>query len=354
MKIGILGGSRFIGPNLIENLLKENHQIYIFNRGITPLQEKFPSQVKLFKGNRNKPKTLSKFFEEKYDAVVDLSGFAPFHIKPILNSYSEKIGHYIFCSTISVYKTPPEKNFTESAPKKLGKGNYGNDKFQSEKLLLDFSKKTGLPITILRPPRIFGKYDPGTQMQHIFSRLKHNLPIYLNSKKDNLFTPIYVKDLAKAISLSIQNKKTFGKVYNLASEESLSQEELVRACSIASVIKPDVKTFDKSFPKKVGIPWYNYSIVPNTSKIKKDLKIKFTPLNQALKETYLWLEKNPKHLKPIFTPGEKFISQGKQVPLSEAFRIISHNIYGKSKTVLNETLRKNYSLARFIKILRNN
>ena len=84
----ILGGSRFIGYLMLSELIKEGHNITIFNRQLRIPPGPFPKSVKLIKGDRNCPQDLEFLSNKKYEAIIDISGYTPSHVKPIIEKYS--------------------------------------------------------------------------------------------------------------------------------------------------------------------------------------------------------------------------------------------------------------------------
>lgn len=69
MKILIIGGSRFVGPLLIDELLKKGHDITVFNHGI--IDTKYPDGTIFIKGDRNNDLNTNAHF----DAVVDMCAY---------------------------------------------------------------------------------------------------------------------------------------------------------------------------------------------------------------------------------------------------------------------------------------
>ena len=103
---------------MLSKLIKDGHNITIFNRQLSVPPAPFPRATIFVRGNRNHSHDLEHLFEQRYDAIIDISGFTPDHVEPIIKKYSSRIGHYIFISTTSVFKTPPPPNpMTEESPR---------------------------------------------------------------------------------------------------------------------------------------------------------------------------------------------------------------------------------------------
>src|SRR3989338_8093805 len=294
VKIGILGGTRFIGYHLMKAALKKGWSVSIFNSGITKPPEPLPSEIEVFRGNRNSGKGLVEFFKNDYDAIIDFSGHSPLHLKPIIENYRKKIGHYIFTSTVDVYKTPATSLIDENGQRTLETGTYGGDKALAEDALLNLWKTEKFPVTIFRPSGVFGEFDAGPQAGYVFSRLKNNLPVLFLAKGAVQFNPLYVHDLVEAYVKAIENPVSHGKIYNLAGDNSVYLVDFINTCAKISAEKLNAHIIlQQSYPNlKIGLPWPDYSLVLNNNLVKQELGIKFTPLEDALAKTWKWLNEN--------------------------------------------------------------
>jgi nucleoside-diphosphate-sugar epimerase len=68
MKILVIGGTGFIGPYVIRDLLARGHEIAVFHRGETP--GTLPDSVRRIRGNRNDIAAQRAEFERFSPAVV--------------------------------------------------------------------------------------------------------------------------------------------------------------------------------------------------------------------------------------------------------------------------------------------
>ncbi len=319
----ILGGSRFIGFLLLSELIKKGHNITIFNRQLRIPPTPFPKAIRLVRGDRNCQKDLEYLFNHKYDAIIDVSGYTPSHIEPIIRKYSSKIGHYIFISTTSVYyyKTPPPNPMTEESHRVSFKNTYGGNKALAENLLLNCKKK--LPVTIFRPQGVFGPYDP-LFAGFVFYRIKNKLPIFIGENKNIQINQLFVFDLIQAVTLTIGNAKTFGKAYNIAGNENVTLIEFIDLCGKICSSSPITKSKEMilqynniDYANKNGYffsNWPKFNHVCSNSLVKKDLKIEFTSLRKSLSKTYAWLLEDTKRLNNFSLRGEKYILYNLSVP----------------------------------------
>jgi 2'-hydroxyisoflavone reductase len=107
-KILILGGTNFIGRNLIETLLiLDNYDITIFNRGKS--NSNLYPEVKKIYGDRNTPE-IDSIFSKNWDYIIDLSCYFPNSLSKITKQLNNSVKRYIFISTCSVYNNDLNKS----------------------------------------------------------------------------------------------------------------------------------------------------------------------------------------------------------------------------------------------------
>jgi len=312
---------------MLSELINEGHNVTVFNRQLSIPPDPFPEETKFVKGDRNCPIDLENLFTQSYDVMIDISGYTPKHVDSIIRNYSSKIGQYIFISSSSVYKKPFAIPINEESPRGFSKNTYGGDKALVEDLLLN--KKRELSVTIFRPSAagggVFGPYEP-VLAGLIFYRIINGLPIFLVKNTNVQAQQLYVFDLIKAVSLSIGNPKAFGKIYNVVGDERLTLMEFIELCGKICTKKPILKYLeavtqfnDLGFVTKKRhanyyAEWPESDIIYANSLIKKDLNIRFTSIEESLRNTYSWLKNNPQYLNYFSLRAERFILYNHPVP----------------------------------------
>lgn len=315
-RILILGGSRFIGYLMLCELLRDGYDVTIFNRQKRNPPDRFPRETKFVRGDRNSIKDIERLFQINYDVVIDLSGYIPNHIYPIVDRFRSRIGQYIFISSPTVYSKESTAPFNEQDSQTLDKNTYGGNKALCEKVLKDYFERHQFPITIFRPQGVFGPYDT-CQIGQIFYRLTNKLPIVFPKVHNTHCGFLYVYDLIRATTLVINNPATYGKTYNLAGDESLTLSRLAALCGEICSTSPifryvdsldelsEVEIMTKKRHAGILIDWPERHEVLDTTHANNELRIDFTNIELALRETYSWLIKTPNQLNYFRLRGER-------------------------------------------------
>lgn len=318
MNVGILGGTRFIGFHLVEALLERGAHVSIFHRGHSIEPRPFSGHVQRFIGDRNHPPSLGRFFEQRYDAVIDLSGFSVSHVAPIVSEWRTSIGHYLFCSTSSVYRTPPALFFDEDAPIESEPGSYGGDKALAESTILRQAARHHWPVTVVRPQGVFGPFG-AEQALYVFRRLLVGEPVLIRpetaGKRINL---LWVHDLVNCFIEAIQQPRAFGQTFNLAGTDVCTPEsfcrlanEVVGACELRGILL--AAPLAGRFPQ-LGLAWVDHDLVARNSRASDCLSATWTPLREALRSTWTWAQTESSQLQRSPQRWERQAGDGRMPP----------------------------------------
>jgi 2'-hydroxyisoflavone reductase len=112
MKILILGGTAFLGPQIVDAARARGHVLTLFNRGKTN-PGLFPDIEKLH-GDRDGD--LKSLEGRTWDAVVDTSGFVPRLVTMSASLLAPSVKQYVFISTISVFGDGLKPGTAEDGP----------------------------------------------------------------------------------------------------------------------------------------------------------------------------------------------------------------------------------------------
>jgi len=162
LRILILGGTGFIGPNQVAYAVARGHKVSVFNRGKTN-PGTLPAGVEQLVGDRNGQ--LDALKGKTWDAVIDNPSTLPRWVRDAAQLLKDSASHYLFISTISVYADNSKAGADESGAtltledpnvEQITGETYGGLKALAEKEAeRAFPGKT----TIVRPGLIVGAGD---------------------------------------------------------------------------------------------------------------------------------------------------------------------------------------------------
>ena len=112
LRILILGGTGFTGPDQVKYALSRGHKVTVFNRGKTH-PGVLPEGVEQLTGDRNG--RLDALKGRQWDVCIDNPTTLPVWVRDAAQVLKGNVDRYIFISTISVY-ADPDKGPDEDAP----------------------------------------------------------------------------------------------------------------------------------------------------------------------------------------------------------------------------------------------
>ena len=256
----IFGASGFVGRYIVAILAKEYWKIKVFVR--KPDQAKHLTligelgQVTIYQGNVSNKNSVDKIIYGA-NTVINLVGileennkqnFSSVHIGGSTNiaesCLKHKINSLIHISALGLYDGMHSK--------------YAKSKLEAEQNIKKIFQKT----IILRPSVIFGPEDNFTNKFARMASISPFIPLINNGLTK--FQPVYVKDVAKAVSAVINNNFHLGKTYNLGGPEIISFKEIIDFVLLK--IRKKRIYFSLSFPmaKLIGIIFSILPVAPIT------------------------------------------------------------------------------------------
>lgn len=122
---------------------------------------------------------------------------------------------------------------------------YAVSKWEAEQALMSISASTGLQVTILRPPLVYGP-GVGANFLRLMRWVARGVPLPL-SAVDNRRSMIYVGNLAACIVVCLEHADAAGKTYLVSDGEAASTAALVERLAEALQVP------DRSWPLPPGL-----------------------------------------------------------------------------------------------------
>lgn len=224
-KILVLGGTAFLGPQVVESALAGGHTVTLFNRGKTnpglfPTVEKLQGQRRRPnpKNPKAQPQDLKALEGRKWDAVVDTSAYFTGEVEDVCKVLEGNVGQYVYISSLSVYKSLEKSADPVSETSELlscedkytldlgtNYENYGGLKRHCED-----AAAAAFPgkATLVRPGYIVGPTDPTDRFTHWPMRFLRGGECLAPGPMDNDLQFVDVRDLGQWIVHLIQQRIT--------------------------------------------------------------------------------------------------------------------------------------------------
>ncbi|MFD3448700.1 SDR family oxidoreductase [Microbacteriaceae bacterium 4G12] len=246
MKVLILGGTRFLGRQIVQEALQRGHEVTLFNRGNNA--HLFP-EVETLLGDRNGELDVLK--GRKWDAVIDTCGLLPKSISQAAKVLEENISHYTYISSISVYKDWIPLHITEDYPTHTllpeeveAISNQSQEEmlehYGALKALCEAEAAKEMPGKVLavRAGMIVGPYDYTDRLPYWVKRVAEGGRILCPGNPNRPVQIIDTKDMASWILTMAQKQKT-GTFNVTGPHPAITMGELLESCK--QVTKSDAE-----------------------------------------------------------------------------------------------------------------
>ena len=232
MKVLVLGGTGVISREIVKLLIKENHEVCVYNRGSRDLTP--GSGIRQIVGDRMDREVFeTSMRSESFDAVIDMICFNEDDARSTISAFRDSGAQIVVCSSVAAYKRPYTTVPTVESAESLFDDpvfSYAFDKAQVERYLNTVFKDEQLPITIIRPSLTYG---PGAanigvlrQNYGIIDRIRKGKPLIMFGDGSTSWSFTFTPDLAKAFVGVLGKEKAYGESFHACSEERCRWEDL--------------------------------------------------------------------------------------------------------------------------------
>ena len=241
----VTGATGFIGSHLCEELVKRGYNVTCLSRTSSNLKWIETLDIKLSKGDCMDRESLLSVVEGA-DYIFHLAGITKatsdddfFCINAtgtenLIKAVSERnprLKRFVYLSSLAAAGPSrdgaPIHEDAHTAPV----SSYGKSKLEGEKAVSRY--KGSIPVTILRPPAVYGPRD--RDMLVMFKMIKKGIFFDLGKCYYSL---LYVDDLVQGIILCAESKTAEGKIYFLSDSGVVSGEDIAGEISSALNVKP--------------------------------------------------------------------------------------------------------------------
>lgn len=318
MKVLVIGGTGFIGPEVIRRMVERGHQVTVFHRGVT--QAHLPAGVHEVIGDRRKlPEFTVEFKHVNPDVAIDMICTSQQQALLSLQTFRGIAGRLLVLSSSDVYRAydvfrrkevgPIEPvPLTENSPLRRNLYPYGGMDLrvggyvdsESDKILVErvAMSDPAFPATVLRLPMVYGWGDAYHRFFPYIKRMDDNRPaILLDEATANWrSTWGFVGNVAAAIALVAENPDSAGQIYNVSDSSRPSMADWVRDLAEATGWRGVLKIVPLSCPPPSFGPETNahQHLICDSTKIREELGYReLVSQRQAIQRTAAWEREHP-------------------------------------------------------------
>lgn len=249
MRIAVVGAGGFVGRPLVNRLARDGHDVVPVVRtpqglaGEHPIDDIASADWESVLAGVEVVVHLAARVHMMNDQAADpLAEFRRVNTQGTLAlaeaAARTGVKRFIFLSTVKVNgeATLPGQPFRSTdAPQ--ASDPYGISKQEAEAALLELARTTGLEVTIIRPPLIYGPGVKGN-FRSLINALRRGIPLPLGGITGNLRSLVGVDNLISLISVSMTHPAAANATFLVSDGQDVSTTGLLQALTRAMGLKP--------------------------------------------------------------------------------------------------------------------
>ena len=240
MTVLVTGASGFLGGALTRTLVQRGQNVRILARKTSNLRHLEDLQVEIVYGAlENKESLVSAFagVEVVYHCAALSTDWAPWEafyqanvlgVQNMLGAAEgqESLKHFVHISTTDVYGYPIQACHESYPITDIGLP-YNRSKGLGEETVWECYKKTGLPVTIVRPVTLYGPRSKDI-VAEIAGLLRKKQMVLINHGQSHAGL-LYIDNAVEGIINAATSSNTVGQAYNLRDESNETWRQYVEA-----------------------------------------------------------------------------------------------------------------------------
>ncbi|MFT4892145.1 MAG: 2'-hydroxyisoflavone reductase [Halobacteriales archaeon] len=241
----VIGGTRFIGRHVVEELREHGYDVTIFNRGNHDNPFADADDVDHVQGDRTDDGDLADAAATDPDLVIDCVAYYPREVRTATRVF-EDVDAYVYISSGDAYgreeipkregETPLEPCTEEQATDESGE-TYGNRKAEGDRAIFDVAER-GVNAFSVRPCIVYGPHDYSERLDYWIDRVNRFDRIVVPGDGQNVWHRAYVEDVASALRI-VGERGEPGRAYNVGDRRLVTLEESIEL--IAEALETDVE-----------------------------------------------------------------------------------------------------------------
>ncbi|MDG5758610.1 NAD-dependent epimerase/dehydratase family protein [Natronococcus sp. A-GB1] len=230
----VIGGTRFIGRHLVEELLEHGYDVTLLNRGSHENPFADDDRVRRIEGNRTNDSALeAAALEVDPDAVFDCVAYYPKDVQAATRIFDD-CEAYVFVSSGAAYgreeipKREDETPLADCSPEQAvddSGATYGPRKAEGDRAVFAAAER-GVRAMSVRPCIVYGPHDYTERLDFWIDRVNRFDRVVVPGDGTNLWHRAYVGDVASALRI-VAERGDAGEAYNVGDRRLVTLEEMV-------------------------------------------------------------------------------------------------------------------------------
>ncbi len=244
LQVLFIGGTGMISSACAAEALARGAEVTAVTRG-QGHKRPVPDGVELLQADaRDRVAFEAALGDRSFDVVANFIGYTPDHVQADVDLFGPggraPVRQYIFISTTSVYQRPVvQLPILESTPRSNRAWPYPSDKIDCELLLEEAHRRTGFPVTIVRPCHT---YDNGVVPVHggwtVVDRMRRDKPVAVHGDGTSLWVLTHRSDFARGFGGLLYNVHAIGDSVHITSDEVLTWDQIYGELGRAAGVEP--------------------------------------------------------------------------------------------------------------------
>jgi 2'-hydroxyisoflavone reductase len=256
----VIGGTRFIGRHLVEDLLAHDYDVTICNRGNHDNPFAGDDRVTRVEADRTDDAELaSAARESEYDAVFDMVAYQPRDVRTATRVFDDADA-YVYVSSGAAYgeEEIPKREGALRASSERASGDaashegalrdreaatplesctdeqavdeshetYGARKAEGDRAVFAAAEDRGVRAMSVRPCIVYGPDDYTERLDFWIDRVQSSDRVVVPGDGTNVWHRAYVEDVASALRV-VAEEGTAGEAYNVGDRQLVTLEEML-------------------------------------------------------------------------------------------------------------------------------
>ncbi|WP_037602016.1 NAD-dependent epimerase/dehydratase family protein [Streptacidiphilus rugosus] len=269
-QVCVIGGSRYFGRRLVQELRDAGAAVSVVNRGSAPPP---PGVTHLLADRDDEAALRAALGDRRFDVVVDQVCYTPRQARVASRVFAGRTGRYVMTSTVEVYAelgrpggAPLAEDALDLAAQRVDlelpweepaflESHYGEGKRQAEAV---FSAQRGFDFAAVRTAHVLGGADFTGRLAHYVERIDLGLPVLVHARPQ---PASFVHEAEIARFLAWAAAADFTGPVNAASQDPLDVRALGLALAVGrepvfELVTPGTAaspfSFDRGYPLNVS------------------------------------------------------------------------------------------------------